>query len=96
MVSDMVKLTFTVDRFTADSIKELAERWGVPKSEVVRKVVRQARERLLLEASARTPAAALEQMAEAPLLTDSQRQTRLATARRLRREWSRGQKPGRP
>ena len=95
MVSDMVKLTFTVDLFTANAIRDSAEQWGVPKSEVVRKVVRQAKERLLLEAAARTPTAALERMAEGPLLSDAQRQTRLATVRRLRKDWSRRQRPGR-
>jgi transposase-like protein len=95
MVSDMVKLTFTVDIFTADTIRELAEQWGVPKSEVVRKVVRQAKERLLLEATARTPAAVLEHLAEAPLLSETQKRTRLAAARQLRKDWSRGRGPGR-
>ena len=90
----MVKLTFTVDLFTADTIRELAEQWGVPKSEVVRKVVRQAKERLLLEATARTPAAVLEHLAEEPLLSDAQKQTRLAAARQLRKDWSRGKRPG--
>jgi transposase-like protein len=95
MASDMVKLTFTVDIFTADTIRELAEQWGVPKSEVVRKAIRQAKERSLVETTARTPVAVLEHLAQEPLLSDAQKRTRLAAARQLRKDWSRGQGPGR-
>jgi transposase-like protein len=94
-IADMVKLTFTVDLFTADTIRELAEQWGVPKSEVVRKAIRQAKERSLVEATARTPLAVLEHLAQEPPLSDVQKQTRLAAARRLRKDWGRGQGPGR-
>lgn len=94
MAGYMVKLTFTVDIFTADAIRELAEQWGVPKSEVVRKVVRQAKERQLLEAAARTPADVLEHLAEEPLLSETQKQTRLAAVRQLRKNWSRGKRSG--
>jgi hypothetical protein len=59
----------------------------MPKSEVVRKVIRQAKERVLLEA-ARTPTAALERMAKEPLLSDAQKQTRLVTVRQVRKDWS--------
>jgi transposase-like protein len=95
MVSDMVKLTFTVDIFTADTIRELAEQWGVPKSEVVRKAIRQAKERSLVETTARTPVTVLEHLAQEPLLSDVQKRTRLAAARQLRKDWSRGRGPGR-
>jgi transposase-like protein len=91
----MVKLTFTVDLFTADSIRELAELWGVTKSEVVRKAIRQAKERSLVEATARTPVAVLEHLQEEPLLTDVQKEARLTVARQLRKDWSRGQRSGR-
>ncbi len=90
----MVKLTFTDDLFTADTIRELAEQWGVPKSEVVRKAIRQAKERSLVEATARPPVAVLEHLAQEPLLSDVQRRARLAAARQLRKDWSRGQGSG--
>jgi hypothetical protein len=77
----MVKLTFTVDLFTADTIREPAEQWGFPKSEVFSKAIRQAKERSLVETTARTSVAVLEHLAEEALLSDVQKQTRLAAAR---------------
>jgi len=88
MASVMVKVTFTVDALTADSIRELAEAWGVPKSEAVRRAVRQAKESQLLKTPARTPVAVLEQLESAPPLSRGQTKARLASAEQVRNDWN--------
>lgn len=88
MASDMVKVTFTVDALTADLIRELAEAWEVPKSEAVRRAIRQAKERQLLQKTVRTAVAVLEHLEQEPLLSAGERKARLAGAEQLRKDWS--------
>ena len=87
MADHMVKITFTIDPATAASLRELAEEWGVPKSEAFRRVVRQAKEQHLLQTRARTPSDVLEHLEHHPSLSTSEKKARLASARRLRKEW---------
>jgi predicted nucleic acid-binding protein/transposase-like protein len=88
MVSDMVKITFTIDAETAVSLEKLAKDWDVPKSEAFRRAVRQAREQHLLQVKAGKPIDVLEQLEHHPILSDAERKSRLATARRLRKTWN--------
>jgi transposase-like protein len=88
MVSDMVKVTFTIDAETAASLEELAKDWDVPKSEAFRRAVRQAREQRLLQVKVGKPIDVLEQLERHPMLSDAERKSRLATARRLRKTWN--------
>jgi hypothetical protein len=87
MADHMVKVTFTIDPATAASLRELAEEWGVPKSEAFRRVVRQAKEQHLLQTRARTPSDVLEHLEHHPSLSTAEKKARLASARRLRKEW---------
>jgi transposase-like protein len=84
----MVKVTFTIDATTAASIQALAEEWQVPKSEVVRRAVRQAREQCLLRTKGRTPIEVLEHLERHPILSATQSKTRQTSARRLRKGWN--------
>jgi transposase-like protein len=88
MVKYMVKVTFTIDAETAASLEELAKDWDVPKSEAFRRAVRQAREQRLLQVKAGKPIDVLEQLERHPILSDAERKSRLATARRLRKTWN--------
>jgi transposase-like protein len=88
MVRDMVKVTFTIDAETAASLEKLAKDWDVPKSEAFRRAVRQAREQRLLQVKAGKPIDVLEQLERHPILSDAERKSRLATARRLRKTWN--------
>ena len=88
MAEHMVKVTFTIDPATAAALQELAEEWGVPKSEAVRRAVRQAREQHLLQTRARTPIDVLEHLEHHPSLSTAERKARLASARRLRKDWN--------
>lgn len=88
MASDMVKVTFTVDALTADLIRELAEAWEVPKSEAVRRAIRQAKERQLLQKTVRTAVAVLEHLEQEPPLSTGERKARLAWAEQLRKDWN--------
>jgi predicted transcriptional regulator len=89
MANNMVKVTFTIDPITAASLQELAAEWGVPKSEAIRRAVRQAKERQLLQAKIRTPLEVLEHLDRHPILSAAERKTRLVSARRLRKDWNR-------
>jgi hypothetical protein len=87
MASDMVKVTFTVDAATAESIRALAAEWRVPKSEAVRRAVRQAKENHLLQVKARTSVEVLEQLDRRPSLSAAEKKGRQAQVRRLRKDW---------
>jgi predicted transcriptional regulator len=89
MADHMVKVTFTIDPMTAVSLQELAAEWGVPKSEAIRRAVRQAKERQLLQAKIRTPLEVLEHLDRHPILSAAERKTRLGLARRMRKDWNR-------
>jgi transposase-like protein len=87
MAADMVKMTFTIDATTAANIQALAEEWRVPKSEAIRRAVRQAREKQLLQTNERTPIDVLEHLERHPVLSVTQMRIRQASARRLRKDW---------
>jgi transposase-like protein len=88
MAIQMVKVTFTIDPTTAASLQELATEWGVPKSEAVRRAVRQAKEQYLLQANMRAPIDILEHLERHPILSTTERKDRLVSARRLRKGWN--------
>jgi transposase-like protein len=88
MANHMVKVTFTIDQTTAESLRELAAEWGVAKSEAIRRVVRQAREQNLLQAKIRKPIEVLEHVEQHPILSMTERKKRLVLARRLRKDWN--------
>jgi hypothetical protein len=51
-----IKSTFSLDRVTIERIDSLAERWHVSKTEVLRRAVRNADERIALDAEERLEA----------------------------------------
>ncbi len=53
------KVTYSLRPETVDRVQELATQWGVPKSEVIRRVVEQAKD-LPADEVAKTPLEALE------------------------------------
>jgi transposase-like protein len=88
MAIHMVKVTFTIDPTTAASLQELATEWGVPKSEAVRRAVRQAKEQHLLQANMQAPIDILEHLERHPILSMTERKDRLVSARQLRKGWN--------
>jgi hypothetical protein len=87
MVADMVKVTFTIDLATVESIRALAAEWGVPKSEAVRRAVRQAKEYNMLQARSLTPVEVLQHLDRRASLSAAKKKVRQAEARRLRKDW---------
>ena len=88
MAKGMAKVTFTIDAETVASLDQLAKDWDVTKSEAFRRAVRQARQQRLLHVKAGKPIDVLEHLERHPTLSDAERKSRLATARRLRKTWN--------
>ena len=85
----MVKLTFSVDEATAQTLKKTAERLRKPQSMVVREAVAEyaARAGRLTEAERRQMMAAVDKMvAQAPTRPQSEVTRELHSVRRARRE----------
>jgi predicted transcriptional regulator len=87
-----IKLTFSVDDQTAETLKKTAARLGKPQSMVVREAVAEyaARQGRLSEAERRQMLAAIDRMIKAPPTRPQAEVTReLRTIRRARREGGR-------
>jgi hypothetical protein len=99
-----VKVTYSVQPRTAQRVQELATKWGVPKSEVIRRAVEGAEQQELISPRL-TPMQALEKlMSTAPTLAPGEakrferevRLSRRASGRKrgaqLDREWKKYEK----
>ena len=84
------KVTYSLRPETVDRVQELATQWGVPKSEVIRRVVEQA-ENLAAKEEVSTPLQALEWFRKNSISTEVAAKWN-AEVLRERRAWGRRRK----
>lgn len=81
-----IKSTYSLDSVTVADIERMARAWGTPKSEVIRRSVRAAAERMEELAPVRlTPVQALDAFQRAPRLTAGEAQRWIESVRQERR-----------
>jgi post-segregation antitoxin (ccd killing protein) len=85
MATMHIRSTFAIDEPTALGLTELAKKWGVSKSEALRRAVARAREQPVIREDM-TPHDALAALARKPLLARGQARTWRAENERARRE----------
>jgi predicted DNA-binding protein len=84
------KVTYSLRPETVGRVQELATQWGVPKSEVIRRVVEQA-ENLAAKEEVSTPLQALEWFRKNGISAEAAAKWN-AKVLRERRAWGRGRK----
>ena len=87
MPKNDIRVTYAVDRQTVASLDELAKRWGVSKSEAVRRAVRQARERVDAHFSQLSPLEALEYGMRHPSRSQEEAEEWMQETRAIRQSW---------
>jgi len=86
-----IKVTYSLDPATVMEVRELAEAWSIPQSEVIRRSVHSAHARRdELAPGAMTPAAALAVLQATPRLSSAQAQQWM---RKVRDERDRSRRP---
>ena len=92
MKTATIKSTYSLDGATVADIERMSRAWGTPKSEVIRRSVRAAAERIDELAPVRfTPIQALDTFQRVPRLTAAQG---TAWAKSIRQERGRQHRPG--
>lgn len=82
MATSKVKATYSLDRETMRVLERVAERWGVSKSEALRRAIRAAAS---LETGSNTPTAALDDLQAAAALSATATSKWAASVRAERR-----------
>ena len=85
------KVTYSLKPETVDRVQELATRWGVPKSEVIRRAVDKLPQELPTEEKVLTPLEALDWLQKNGI-SDEAAARYNAEIRRERRAWGRKRK----
>ncbi len=82
-----IRVTYAFDRQTVADIDQLAEAWGVSKSEATRRAVRMACERFDLQVARMSPAEVLEYGLVHPTRSRKETAAWQRDARALRKDW---------
>lgn len=94
MKTATIKSTYSLDGATVADIERMARAWGAPKSEVIRRSVRAAAERMDELAPVRlTPVQALDAFQQAPRLTGTEARRWIESIRQERRRQRRTGNP---